>query len=346
MRFPKSEDLRRVVLVLAAAAPLVGCATPAPPPKIQPVAHYHGASGVGSHSKPSTQILPKRGHGEWVSCDGAAFPCTHWGPVARPKTVIVAVHGLSGAASDFEPLGEYFSKRSTAVYSYALRGQGNDPVKKRVGDIKKPELWYADLDAFLDLVRASNPKARLFLYGESLGGLISVHGLETLSGKNREAIRGLILSSPVVSLKDREEVSWFRYAVLKGATKLLPRRMISLEKLAGDKEDMHITGDKDHRENILNTPHAVDKFSFRLLGTLENLIDGSREKASKIDMPILVLYPAHDLLTTAEDVENWYGYLETRDKEKQLFSKSYHLLLHDRERAAVLERVRAWLELH
>ena len=262
------------------------------------------------------------------------------------ETVIVAVHGLSGAASDFWPLGEYFSERSTAVYSYALRGQGNDPDKKRVGDIRRKELWFADLDTFLKLVRAEHPKARVFLYGESLGGLISVHGFETLSAENREAIQGLILSSPVVSLKDRNKLSRFQYRLLQGAIRFLPRRRLSLEKLAGDKVDMNITGDTHHLENVEKTPHAVSAFSFRLLGTLEKMIDGSQEKASWIDKPILVMYPAHDLLTTAADVETWFAELETADKEKHLFEKSYHLLLHDRERAAVLERVRVWLERH
>ena len=91
------------------------------------------------------------------------------------------------------------------------------------------------------------------------------------------------------------------------------------------------------------TPHAVKAYSFRLLGTLEKLIDGSRERAARIEKPVLVLYPAHDLLTTAEDVEDWYRYLGTSDKEKYLFEKSYHLLLHDDEWEAVLARVQSWL---
>ena len=62
--------------------------------------------------------------------------------------------------------------------------------------------------------------------------------------------------------------------------------------------------------------------------------------------PVLVLYPAHDLLTTAEDVEAWYAEIGSEDKEKHLFGKSYHLLLYDKERAAVLDRVRRWLDRH
>lgn len=314
--------------------PLIGCATKTvPEPSLGP-------------APPRAESEAELGDLWFVSNDGAGFPSTRWIPESAPETVIVAVHGLSGAASDFWPLGEDFSKRSTAVYSYALRGQGNDPDRRRVGDIRRKELWLSDLDTFMTLVRAEHPEARVFLYGESLGGLISVHGFETLSADNREAIEGLILSSPVVSLKDRNKLSRFEYFLLQGAIRFLPRRRLSLERLAGDKVDMNITGGTDHLENVEKTPHAVKAFSFRLLGTLEKMIDSSGEKASGIEKPILVMYPAHDLLTTAEDVEAWFATLETPDKEKHLFEKSYHLLLHDQERGAVLRHVRNWLERH
>ena len=334
-----------VNLFATLAVALVGCASATSEPGKEPASRSSDGESKKSASVKS-KSKPKLGKETWTSSDGAEFPWTSWGSNSQVKTVVVAVHGLSGAESDFRPLGEYFRTRSTAVYSYALRGQGNDPAKERVGDIKKPELWYADLDTFLRLVRAAHPKAKVFLYGESLGGLISVYGLDSFSKENRASIHGLILASPVVSLKDRKKVPRLKYALLKSAIFLLPRRTISLQKLAGDKADMKITADTDHIENVRNTPHALDEFSFRLLGTLEKLIDGYDEAASKVDKPILVLYPGHDLLTTSEDVEEWFAGLETKDKEKRLFSKSYHMLLHDDERAEVLETVRKWIDRH
>ena len=43
----------------------------------------------------------------WTAPDGEAFPYSLWeaGPSAR--AIIIAVHGLSGAALDFEPLGHH-----------------------------------------------------------------------------------------------------------------------------------------------------------------------------------------------------------------------------------------------
>jgi alpha-beta hydrolase superfamily lysophospholipase len=321
--------------IVAAAALFVGCAS------------HNGTRTAGPVApRPLPEDVQGLSGKTWVSSDGSQFPFTRWASKSSPTRLVVAVHGLSGAASDFEPLGKFLKERSTTVYSYALRGQGNDPRKDRIGDIRRPELWYADLDAFLDLVRAEHPGVPLFLYGESLGGLISVHGLRTLDRVNRESIHGVILSSPVVSLKDLDALPRVRYIALKAVIRLLPHRMISLEKLAEGKDDMQITGDAEHRENLRNTPHAVEEYSFRLLGTLERLINDSRERATVIRKPMLVLYPGHDLLTTPEDVEAWFAALKTKDKERHLFEKSYHMLLHDSQREEVLEVVGGWLERH
>ena len=320
------------LIAIFAIFPLVGCASRAQLP--------------AGDAKPAPVADDLVGGENWTSGDGEQFPFTAWAPKSNVKTVIVAVHGLSGAASDFEPLGEYLQERSTAVYSYELRGQGNDPKKKRIGDIKRPELWYADLDSFIKLVRASHPKARLFLYGESLGSLISIHGLDRLSESNREAIRGLILASPVVSLKDRKDIPRIKYAAMKTAMRILPKARLSLDALTADKKDMQLTGELSHEENLETTKHAVTSFSFRLLRVLEKMIDESKMAAAKIKKPILVIYPANDLLTTAADVEDWYEALETEDKEKRLFKESFHLLLYDKERPAVLQTIKGWLDRH
>lgn len=333
--FP-SRFVSLVFVGAAASALLAGCASQG--------GGRRGEPGSGSGIPATAQ--PTLSGKSWVSSDGSEFPFTRWVAGGRPERVVVAIHGLSGAASDFWPLGEYLSSRSTAVYSYELRGQGNDPQRDRIGDIRRPEQWYADLDTFLCLVRAEHPGVPIFLYGESLGGLISVNGMEALGAPNRAAIRGLILASPVVSLKDLEALPGVSYIALMAVIRLCPHRMISVEKLSEGKKDMKITGDTDHRENMRRTPHAVNAYSYRLLGTIKDLIDDSLEEASELQKPILVLYPAHDLLTTPEAVEAWYGRLKSEDKQRHLFERSFHLLLHDSQREEVLAIIGDWLDRH
>ena len=39
------------------------------------------------------------------------------------------------------------------MYAYELRGQGNDPDPKRIGDLKDVQLWFSDLNSFISSVR-------------------------------------------------------------------------------------------------------------------------------------------------------------------------------------------------
>ena len=110
---------------------------------------------------------------EWKSPDGEAFSYSLWAadvpPGQAPRAVVVAVHGLSGAALDYEPLGSHLARHGVATYALELRGQGNDPVPQRRGDLEQIGDWFADLSAFFALVRGLQPGARFYYYGESMG---------------------------------------------------------------------------------------------------------------------------------------------------------------------------------
>jgi hypothetical protein len=42
---------------------------------------------------------------QWNGHDGAGFPGLVWEPLGEPKAQVLCIHGLSGAAADFGPLG-------------------------------------------------------------------------------------------------------------------------------------------------------------------------------------------------------------------------------------------------
>ncbi len=159
---------------------------------------------------------------EGVSYDGKTMPCKVW-PVpagVKPHGVVIAVHGLSGAKSDFWYLGEQLPLRGYAVYAYDLRGQGNDPVVAERGDISGATAWQRDLATFHALVKRRHPKTPVFWYGESLGSLIALHTAADLLG-NWSDPDGIILASPVAGL--RMTLSGFQRFLLETAAKLSPR---------------------------------------------------------------------------------------------------------------------------
>ena len=136
------------------------------------------------------------------SFDGAEFPYTKWASKEDSKLVIIGVHGISGAASDFRPLAKHILAKhpNITLYGAETRGQGKDPIKERRGHIHNREEWFKDLTTFTSLVRKRHPKAKIIWCGESMGSLIVLH---TYAQIKKHGVRcdAMILASPITDIR-------------------------------------------------------------------------------------------------------------------------------------------------
>jgi alpha-beta hydrolase superfamily lysophospholipase len=67
------------------------------------------------------------------------------------------------------------------------------------------------------------------------------------------------------------------------------------------------------------------------------------DAAPRVSVPVLVIYAGNEVYTPPQVVEEFIARLGSRDKESELFPGSYHLLLHDFDKALALERIERWL---
>jgi acylglycerol lipase len=280
---------------------------------------------------------------KWKSFDGAHFPYSKW--IAKngnaPRAVIIGVHGISGAASDFSNLGSDLSQKGISVYAYELRGQGNDPDPERVGDLKDAQLWFSDLNSFISSVRKEIGTVPIFLYGESIGSLILMHGFSTISKENKEQIEGIIYSSPLIALPGK--LPPIKNLLVRTAMFLWPSYRVSLRSLSGGGE-AKVSEGEDHWEQMAKTKHYVPKFTLRALGIIERMVLSSSKAASKIKKPVLVLHPGKDIFTKPHEVDQFFNSLEAKDKSKKLFKESHHLLAFDKERDELFKIVLEWIK--
>ena len=87
----------------------------------------------------------------------------------------------------------------------------------------------------------------------------------------------------------------------------------------------------------------IDHFPV-LFGQIGKLIRRSGSNATRITVPALVLYTPNDVLTSREGVEAFFDRLASAEKLKVFFPGSYHLILHDKDRAAALQAIATWLD--
>ena len=280
----------------------------------------------------------------WTTLDDEVFPYSVWESASQPpRAIIVAVHGLSGAALDYEPLGSHLCGEGVTTYAIELRGQGNDPVAARRGDLAALEKWYGDLRAFFCLVRGQHTRTPVYYYGESMGAALLTRFL-ALADKSEQPA-GLILASPVVLVPGNP--TWLRLAVFRFCHFIAPRRRVDVSQYTRRRDandpKYWVTRDAAHRQWFETASHRITSFTFRFFKCHFDLLSGCMEAAPGIAVPVLVIYASNDVYISPAEVEKFVERLGSREKEAQLFPEAYHLLLHDLDKNQALERIERWL---
>jgi alpha-beta hydrolase superfamily lysophospholipase len=285
---------------------------------------------------------PALGPTTWTSYDRKEMPWNVWS-VPRGQTekgVVITVHGLSGAASDFWLLGERLPKAGYTVYGYELRGQGHDPDLAMRGDIYHAEKWLRDLLSFHRLIRQRHPKVPIIWYGESLGSLIAMH---TAAKERRGTPDALILASPVAGL--RQQPGGLERFLLLTTSHLLPNFRLKLGDIAGvDEKKMRVTSTSTLGDQMAVTPHHVPEFSLRTLREINSLLEQNSRAARHIEIPVLVLASPHDIVSSPDQVQQLFKEFPSEAKRLHWYTRSYHLLLHDVQHEDVLKDVTTWLK--
>ena len=289
------------------------------------VSHTHAVAGA-SPADPDSETF---GFRRWVA------------PETKPDVVIIGIHGFCGASSDYQNLGHHMMRHQpkTAVYAYELRGQGNDPIQHRRGDIGNPAEWYHDLFTFTELVRERHPGAKIIWYGESMGALIAVHAW-CQAKPGHPPCDGLVLSSPIVRFRD--DIPAWTPGLLQIAATALPLARVSLETLTSG-EEIAMTQTSTHGEQTQQNSYHVEKHTLRLLATLARHIDGMNACATQLTGPILILHGGQDFFNNDSDIRGFIARMPAQaDVTYRHYPRSYHLLMYDEKRARVFRDVARW----
>lgn len=253
---------------------------------------------------------------------------------------MICVHGLSGAATDFIPLGEFVQKAGLACFAVNLRGQGSDPHRPRRGAALDLEDISRDISAFAQAMHSRQNETPLWVCGESMGALILAWMLA--AGRLDQPVCGAILSVPVVDLI--KPIPWVvRKAVRALATVVPNLRFFPSWFVSGKLEPLRVTRDEEHELWLRNAPHYIPAFTFRFLHQLGKLIESSDQVAAKMETPCLVLAAGQDVFLRPEQVRTWFDRLAASDKTFRLYPNAYHLLWNDWDKDIVLADVLGWL---
>ena len=280
---------------------------------------------------------------QYESFDHDHFDYLKWSNLAQPTIIIIAVHGINGAATDYDNLAQFILERreDIAIYAPETRGQGNDPNIKRRGDINRGEEWFKDLHVFSKCIQTEHPDAEIIWCGESMGSLIVTH---CYANKSYFIPDRMILLAPVVSLQPH--LSAWKHLLANWISYLIPRYRVTLNQISGDETVKVTQSGDDHKEQASTNSYYIEKFTLRLLAILGKLISSMNLIASKIDCPVIVLNGGLDYFTPSKYAKSFYTKIPESPQNKHVyFADSFHLLMYDDNRDVIFEEILDWVNV-
>ncbi len=252
---------------------------------------------------------------------------------ASPKAVFLLVHGLGAHSARWEFLAEVFMPRGVSSYAIELKGCGETSGLR--GHVDSFDIYYKDILSLRNIAAREDPGRKIFLIGESMGGLIAYIAALTAPG----SFFGLIALSPAFSTR-------FKPSLLEYIKILLPllydpkkqHKMPFTSKMCTRDAAYEIAMDADHREHRL----ATSKFILNLL-IAQRRAESLKDRE---DMRVLFLLSGSDRIVDPEAGKKIFKKLTARDKKIIQYPEMYHALSVDLGKMKVAGDILEWAEAY
>ncbi len=251
---------------------------------------------------------------------------------AGNKAVLLLVHGMGAHSARWNFAGEYFSQKGFPCYAIELKGFGQTPERPR-GHVDSFKIYYQDLMKLRAIIEKEHPGRKVFLFAESMGGLIAF----TLLSQNPYQFAGQILISPAFQNGMKFPISSYLKLILF----LIFNRRGTIEMAFNS---AMCTRDLSYQNVMNNNPDELRVASAQLL--LEVLLAqlGAKRAGRKINVPSLFLIPGKDYLVDEDFGEEIISSFQFGDKTIIKYPDMLHALSIELDREKVFADILSWLE--
>jgi alpha-beta hydrolase superfamily lysophospholipase len=284
-----------------------------------------------------TQASLIDGHGQltdtaFITADAAKLPLSSW-PVAKPKAIVIALHGFNDYRRFFRSAGEYLQQQQIYSYAYDQRGFGESP---NTGIWAGSETYSNDLAEFTALIKVRHPGVPVYWLGESMGGAVIINAV---SRAETPALAGIILSAPAVW--GRQTMPWYQTSLLWALSHTLPWMTLTgqgLQIMPSDNIEMLRALGRD--------PLVIKETRVDAIYGLTDLMDNALNSAEKLNANTLLLYGKKDEIIPPEPTKLFVHNLlahQPDHKTVAFYENGYHMLLRDLQAPLIWQDIAHWI---
>ncbi|HEX5092971.1 MAG TPA: alpha/beta hydrolase [Burkholderiales bacterium] len=290
---------------------------------------FLGACAATSPAPPVPPTQPV-----FTAADGARLPMRVFPAAGRPRAVVIALHGFNDYSGFFEESAGYFARAGITTLAYDQRGFGASPGRGRwPGEAALVD----DFLAFAREARRRHPGVPLYALGESMGGAVVALGL---AREPALPVDGAILVTPAIW--SRDTMPWYqRFGMWLGSSLTPGVRLNSAD------FDIPPTDNPEAREAFARDPLTIKGTRFDTMDALTGLMGEAMRAVPQVRTRTLFLYGLQDVMIPRAPMvalfERWPA-APAPNFRFALYPDGHHLLLRDRQRAAVWRDIVSWIE--
>lgn len=262
---------------------------------------------------------------------GKKVPVYRQWAVVSPKAVLLLVHGFGGHSQRWEFLANFMLKQGISSYALDLEGFGGTEWLE--GNTDYFNIYREDIMLLYDIIKKENPDNKVFLIGESMGGLVSF----LLAARKAQFFSGLVLLSPI--FRDKLKFKFFDYIEVFFSVFFNPKREFNVSFTSGmctrDTEYQKVM-DSDKREVRLSRPKLMLDIALAEISALF--------LKNKIKIPVLFLLAGRDKVVDSELSKKVFNSLKIKDKTLIEYPDMFHAISIDLGREKVFEDILKWAQ--
>jgi len=222
--------------------------------------------------------------------DDITFYMQGWEPEGKPKAIICLIHGLGEHTGRYIHVGKALNDAGYSLFGFDLRGHGQTGGPR--GHFPSLDVVLQDIQQFVEFQKQNHPDSPVFLYGHSLGGLLTIaYALQHGEGLNGVIVTGAALRSPL-----QEDKVKMTMAKLLGAPAFT---------VPSGLEAKAISRDQNVVDAYVNDPLVHDKASMGLGKTGIVAVDLCFSHAKEFKPPLLIMHGTKDRLTYPSGSEDF-----------------------------------------
>lgn len=270
-----------------------------------------------------------------ASQDAIEFFVRGWEPETTPKAVVALIHGLGEHAGRYEHVAEAFTAAGYILASFDLRGHGKSTGVR--GHFPSLDAVLQDIAQFFVFLSQRYPGLPQFIYGHSLGGLLTL----TYVLKTKPDLQGVIATSAGLRSPLTEQKLKLLMVRLLGS--LLPTTLLpsGLETAAISQDPSVIDR---YNQDTLNHDRVSLAFGKAALGAS----DAVWGQAEEFRLPLLIMHGTADRITYSHGSADFAKAASKNnpDVTLKLWDGMYHELHNESVKADVFQFMIEWLDRH